>query len=154
MDGWAPREVPEEGRCVRVSCAVCWHKVHGKRRAQAPPTCRHPPPPLFLPPPPPSFPPPPQGFAEKLFKRLQGGHERFETRLAMVNVVSRAVGVHKLLLLNFYPFLQKYVAPHQRDVTVILAALVQASLVVVVRVVCGAVQCSAVQCCAVLCRAE
>ena len=96
----------------------------------------------------------PYGFAEKLFKRLQGGHERFETRLAMVNVVSRAVGVHKLLLLNFYPFLQKYVAPHQRDVTVILAALVQASLVVVVRVVCGAVQCSAVQCCAVLCRAE
>lgn len=47
-----------------------------------------------------------QGFAEKLFKRLQGGHERFETRLAMLNVVSRAVGVHKLLLLNFYPFLQ------------------------------------------------
>lgn len=49
---------------------------------------------------------PAQGFAEKLFKRLQGGHERFETRLAMLNVVSRAVGVHKLLLLNFYPFLQ------------------------------------------------
>ncbi|KAI7837441.1 hypothetical protein COHA_008699 [Chlorella ohadii] len=68
----------------------------------------------------------PQGFAEKLFKRLQGGHERFETRLAMLNVVSRAVGVHKLLLLNFYPFLQKYIAPHQRDVTQILAALVQA----------------------------
>lgn len=49
---------------------------------------------------------PPQGFAEKLFKRLTGGHERFETRMAMLNVVSRAVGVHKLLLLNFYPFLQ------------------------------------------------
>lgn len=25
--------------------------------------------------------------------------------------------MHKLLLLNFYPFLQKYIAPHQRDVT-------------------------------------
>jgi hypothetical protein len=33
--------------------------------------------------------------------------------------------VHKLLLLNLYPFLQKYIAPHQRDVTVVLAALVQ-----------------------------
>lgn len=41
-------------------------------------------------------------------------------------VCRRAVGVHKLLLLNFYPFLQKYIAPHQRDVTAVLAALVQA----------------------------
>ena len=32
----------------------------------------------------------------------------------------------RLLLLNFYPFLQKYIAPHQRDVPVVLAALVQA----------------------------
>ena len=37
------------------------------------------------------------------------------------------VGVHKLLLLNFYPYLQKYIAPHQRDVTQVLAALVQAA---------------------------
>eukprot|EP00887_Chlorella_sp_A99_P007365 scaffold2.g7365.t1 len=68
----------------------------------------------------------PQGFAERLFARLQGGRERFEARLALMNVVSRAVGVHKLLLLNFYPFLQKYIAPSQRDVTAVLAALVQA----------------------------
>ena len=54
----------------------------------------------------------PQGFAEKLFRRLQGGHERFETRLAMLSVVSRAVGVHKLRLLNFYPFLQASPALH------------------------------------------
>ena len=47
-----------------------------------------------------------QGFAEKLFKRLSGGHERFETRIAILHVVSRCVGVHKLLILNFYPFLQ------------------------------------------------
>ena len=47
-----------------------------------------------------------QGFAEKLFKRLSGSHERFETRIAILNVVSRCVGVHKLLILNFYPFLQ------------------------------------------------
>ena len=32
----------------------------------------------------------------------------------------------RLLVLNFYPYLQKYIAPHQRDVTVVLAALVMA----------------------------
>lgn len=30
-------------------------------------------------------------------------------------------------MLNFYPYLQKYIAPHQRDVTQVLAALVQAA---------------------------
>ncbi|WIA37864.1 hypothetical protein OEZ86_014713 [Tetradesmus obliquus] len=65
----------------------------------------------------------PQGFAERLFGRLQGSRERWETRLDMMAVLSRVVGVHKLLLLNFYPFLQKYIAPHQRDVTQVLAAL-------------------------------
>lgn len=68
----------------------------------------------------------PQTFAEKLFARMQTGNERFETRMAMIQVASRIIGVHKLLVLNFYPYLQKYVAPHQRDVTVILAALVMA----------------------------
>jgi hypothetical protein len=43
----------------------------------------------------------------------------------MMQLTSRVVGVHKLQLLNFYPFLQKYIAPHQRDETQILAALVQ-----------------------------
>ena len=66
-----------------------------------------------------------QTFAERLFGRLQRTNERLETRLAMMGVISRAVGVHKLLLLNFYPFLQKYIQPHQRDVTHILAILVQ-----------------------------
>ena len=68
-----------------------------------------------------------QTFAERLFARLQrGGGERVETRLAITALVSRVVGVHRLLLLHFYPFLQKYLQPHQRDVTQLLAALVQA----------------------------
>ncbi len=33
----------------------------------------------------------------------------------------------RLLVLNFYPFLQKYVAPHTRDVSLVLAALVGAA---------------------------
>ncbi|KAF8017601.1 hypothetical protein BT93_H2708 [Corymbia citriodora subsp. variegata] len=67
-----------------------------------------------------------QGFAEKLFSRLQTCNERFEVKMMMLKVVARTVGLHHLILLNFYPFLQKYVQPHQRDVTTLLAAAVQA----------------------------
>ncbi|KAI7742629.1 hypothetical protein M8C21_029587 [Ambrosia artemisiifolia] len=68
----------------------------------------------------------PQGFAEKLFSKLQTCKERFEIKMMIVKVVARTVGLHRLILLNFYPFLQKYVQPHQRDVTNLLAAAVQA----------------------------
>ena len=69
-----------------------------------------------------------QKFVEQLFSRLhKSSGEKFELRLAMMSVISRVVGVHKLLLLNFYPFLQKYVLPHQRDVPQLLAILVQVS---------------------------
>lgn len=70
----------------------------------------------------------------------------------MLKVIARTVGLHQLILLNFYPYLQKYVQvcvliiafcgllcngiliccflcllqPHQRDITNILAAAVQA----------------------------
>lgn len=67
-----------------------------------------------------------QGFAEKLFSRLQSCNERFEVRMMMLKVITRTVGLHQLILLNLYPFLQKYVQPHQRDVTYLLAAAVQA----------------------------
>ena len=35
------------------------------------------------------------------------------------------IGCHQLLVLNFYPFLQKYMQPHQAEVPTILASLVQ-----------------------------
>ncbi|CAD7698476.1 unnamed protein product [Ostreobium quekettii] len=68
----------------------------------------------------------PQRFAEKLFARVRAGRERFETRLTMIMVISRAIGIHKLIVLNFYPFLQNYMKPSQQDVTSILASLVHA----------------------------
>lgn len=37
----------------------------------------------------------PQTFAERLFARLTRGSERFETRLAVMLVLSRVIGVHK-----------------------------------------------------------
>ncbi|CAI9779373.1 unnamed protein product [Fraxinus pennsylvanica] len=67
-----------------------------------------------------------QGFAEKLFSRLQTSNEKFEVKMMMLKVISRTVGLHRLILLNFYPYLQKYIQPHQRDVTSLLAAAVQA----------------------------
>ncbi|XP_040939754.1 protein SDA1 homolog isoform X2 [Gossypium hirsutum] len=67
-----------------------------------------------------------QGFVEKLFSRLQTCNERFEVKMMMLKVIARTVGLHRLILLNFYPFLQRYVQPHQKDITNLLAAAVQA----------------------------
>ncbi|XP_068665016.1 uncharacterized protein [Aristolochia californica] len=66
-----------------------------------------------------------QEFAEKLFSRLHTCNERFEVKMMMLKVIARTVGLHQLVLLNFYPFVQKYCQPHQRDITNILAAAVQ-----------------------------
>ncbi|KAI0495774.1 hypothetical protein KFK09_022077 [Dendrobium nobile] len=67
-----------------------------------------------------------QGFTEKLFSRLHTCSEKFEVRMMMLKVIARTIGLHCLILLNFYPFLQRYVQPHQRDVTNLLAAGIQA----------------------------
>lgn len=44
-----------------------------------------------------------------------------------MNLTSRLIGVHKLILFGFYPHLLRYLKPHQRDVTMILAVAAQAS---------------------------
>jgi len=65
----------------------------------------------------------PQGFAEHLFNRLQGGSAlKFDTKMLLIQVLSRVVGLHRLHLLHLYPFLQRYVQPSQREVTRLLAA--------------------------------
>mmetsp|Transcript_39634 Transcript_39634/g.59558 ORF Transcript_39634/g.59558 Transcript_39634/m.59558 type:complete len:894 (-) Transcript_39634:493-3174(-) len=71
----------------------------------------------------------PQGVAETVFKRLKAAGSnsyKFETKLLMINFVTRLVGNHELLLLQLYPFLRRYMGGHQRDVTAILAYSVQA----------------------------
>ncbi|XP_057457926.1 uncharacterized protein LOC130748697 [Lotus japonicus] len=67
-----------------------------------------------------------QGFAEKLFSCLQNCNERFEIKVMIMKLIARTIGLHQLILLNFYPFVQKYIQPHQRDVTNLIAAVVQA----------------------------
>ncbi|KAH6581659.1 hypothetical protein BASA60_002321 [Batrachochytrium salamandrivorans] len=73
----------------------------------------------------------PQGFAEKIFGRLRQAASknafRFELRMHMMNLVSRLIGVHRLILLGFYEFLIPYLKPHQRDVTLILTYAAQSS---------------------------
>ncbi|CAN0468599.1 unnamed protein product, partial [Discosporangium mesarthrocarpum] len=44
----------------------------------------------------------------------------------MMNFISRVIGAHRLLLLPFYSHVQRYVTSQQKEVTHVLAYLVQA----------------------------
>ena len=41
-------------------------------------------------------------LAEKLFKHVEGLHEKFEVKLLYLNLVSRLVGVHEVSLFIIY----------------------------------------------------
>ncbi|KAM4708215.1 protein SDA1 homolog [Discoglossus pictus] len=69
----------------------------------------------------------PQDFAEKLLKQLETSKERFEVKIMLMDLISRLVGIHELFLFNFYPFLQRFLQPHQREVTKILLCAAQAT---------------------------
>merc|ERR1712106_1246760 len=69
----------------------------------------------------------PQEFAEKLFRKLEGLTERFEVKLMMLELVSRLIGTHQLILLNYYPYIARFIAPHQREVVRLLQFSAQAA---------------------------
>ncbi|XP_034402561.1 protein SDA1 homolog [Cyclopterus lumpus] len=69
----------------------------------------------------------PQDFSEKLLKQLEGSKERFEVKMMMMEFISRLVGIHELFLFNFYPFVQRFLQPHQREVTKVLLCAAQAA---------------------------
>ncbi|XP_034565936.1 protein SDA1 homolog [Notolabrus celidotus] len=69
----------------------------------------------------------PQDFSEKLLKQLEDSKERFEVKIMLMELISRLVGIHELFLFNFYPFIQRFLQPHQREVTKILLCAAQAS---------------------------
>ena len=62
----------------------------------------------------------PQSFAEKLFKQLESTNGDFALKLLHIRVIARVIGVHKLVIYNFYPYLQRFLNPSQRDVTLVL----------------------------------
>lgn len=66
-------------------------------------------------------------MAEKLFKQLEATNKRFEVKLMTLDVISRLIGLHELFLFNFYPYIQRFMQPHQREVTRILQFVAQAS---------------------------
>lgn len=67
------------------------------------------------------------GFTEKLYTHLASSRERHEVQLMLMNLISRIIGVHKLTILAFYPYLQKRLQPTQKDVTQIIAIAAQSS---------------------------
>eukprot|EP00392_Amoebophrya_sp_AT5.2_P001695 g1697.t1 len=67
----------------------------------------------------------PQKTAEKLLVRVMRAHENYAFRLLLLQLCSRLMGRHKLILPNFYPYIQKYLQPTQREVTTVLACLAQ-----------------------------
>ncbi|GAB6022867.1 Protein SDA1 [Chamberlinius hualienensis] len=69
----------------------------------------------------------PQELAEKLFHRLEGMTERYEVKILIINLISRLIGVHELHVFNFYPFLQRFLLPHQREVTKLLVFAAQSA---------------------------
>ncbi|XP_016930347.2 protein SDA1 homolog [Drosophila suzukii] len=69
----------------------------------------------------------PQGMAEGLFKQLQSTNERFEVKLMHLDVISRLIGIHELFLFGFYPYITRFLQPHQRQVTRVLQFAAQAS---------------------------
>ncbi|XP_055331704.1 protein SDA1 homolog [Paramacrobiotus metropolitanus] len=69
----------------------------------------------------------PQGFAEAVYKKMEKCNAQFETKLLFMDFISRMIGIHKLVVLNFYPYVQRFLQPHQREVTKILLYAAQAT---------------------------
>uniref|UniRef100_A0A158REA9 Protein SDA1 n=1 Tax=Hydatigena taeniaeformis TaxID=6205 RepID=A0A158REA9_HYDTA len=69
----------------------------------------------------------PQTFAEKLFHKLEKCNDRLEIRLLLLELISHLIGVHQLLLMNFYPSLQRFLRPQQREITRLLLFAAEAS---------------------------
>lgn len=69
----------------------------------------------------------PQDMAERLYKKLEKMNERFEVKLMTMNLVSRLIGIHKLYIPNFYAMVQRYLNPHQREVTKVMVFAAQAA---------------------------
>lgn len=69
----------------------------------------------------------PQGMAENLFKQLHSQNERFEVKLMHLDVISRLIGIHELFLFTFYPYITRFLQPHQRQVTRVLQFAAQSA---------------------------
>ncbi|KAI0906445.1 SDA1-domain-containing protein [Ustulina deusta] len=72
----------------------------------------------------------PQGFSESLFeKHLQNKKSRLplETKLDILQLVTRLVGLHKLTIIPLYSYFTSHLTPRQQSVTSFMASLAQAT---------------------------
>ena len=51
---------------------------------------------------------------------------RWEVQLMIMNLISRIIAIHELIVMNFYPYLEKYLWPMKQDVTLVLTYIAQA----------------------------
>lgn len=66
-----------------------------------------------------------QGFVEKVYRVLVKSNEKYETKIMLMALLSRFIASHQLMLLDFYSFMQKYLAPHQPHITNLMAIAAQ-----------------------------
>lgn len=66
----------------------------------------------------------PQEFVEKIFAKINNS-QKFEVKTAIMSVVGRMVYRHKLVLLQFYSLLIRYLSPGQRDIGKLLLYLAE-----------------------------
>lgn len=57
----------------------------------------------------------PQNYADRLFGKLKKSNDQYEVKLLMLRLVSRLIGRHNLIILQFYPFILRYLNSHQKD---------------------------------------
>lgn len=69
----------------------------------------------------------PQTFADQLFSKLKKSKAKFTTKSAMMQLISRLIGRHRLILPAFYSFLQKYLKYGNKEVGKIFAYLAEAT---------------------------
>lgn len=70
----------------------------------------------------------PQDYCEKLFLKLRkSASEKFEVKFWIMRVLSRMIGRHKIILLDYCTFLKRYVNPHNKDIGTILAIIAEAA---------------------------
>ncbi|UYV62566.1 SDAD1 [Cordylochernes scorpioides] len=69
----------------------------------------------------------PQEMAEKLLSKVKILKEGFEVKMLMMELISRLIGLHELMVPNFYSHLIKLIQPHQKEVTKILLFLAQST---------------------------
>lgn len=69
----------------------------------------------------------PHALVEKLLARVSKTGEPYQFRLILLQLLARIVGRHHIIVLNLYPLLQRYMQPHQKQVSTVLACFAQAS---------------------------